>query len=238
MFPDGSSTMFIHPVRSLISNIYLVESDAGVIIVDTGFADAAGSVLQTLDQLGHTPHDVRLIFLTHVHMDHAGSAAELRRRTGAPIAMHRADLQKARAGKHNMPTGRGLTGKLIEYGFNGAHLKFLYEPFEPDILLDEGPLPPEFGLNARVIYTPGHTLGSVSLALGDGVMLIGDAMINQIRVGMPLYGEDIESAYDSVRKLNALRPRVLYSGHGAPFSGQDLARYFVVKQLEAERANA
>lgn len=230
--------MFIHTIRSLIANIYLVQTAGGVILVDTGFSNAATAVMQTLDQLGHAPSDVRLIFLTHVHMDHAGSALELRSGTGAPIAMHRADLAKARAGKHNMPTGRGLTGKFIEYGFNGAHLKFRYEPFEPDILLEEGPLPSGFGLNARVIHTPGHTLGSVSLDLGDGIMMIGDAMINQIRVGLPLYGEDVALAYDSVRKLNALRPRILYSGHGAPFSGQDLARYFVIKRLEAERVNA
>lgn len=229
--------MFIHTIRSRIANIYLVETGAGVILVDTGFANAAPAVLQTVDQLGYKPADVKLIFLTHVHLDHAGSAAELRRVTGAPIAMHRADVAKARAGHHNMPPGRGAAGKLIEYAFNGLHLKMSYEPFEPDILVDEGSTLDEFGLDARVLATPGHTLGSLSLVLSDGVMLIGDAMINQIRVGMPLYGEDNLVAYDSLRKIHAQRPRLVYSGHGAPFTGDEIARYFEFKKLNAERAS-
>lgn len=230
--------MFIHRVQSLIANIYLVETGSGVVLVDTGFASAAPSALQTLDQLGYMPRDVRLIFLSHVHIDHAGSAAKLRRETGAPIAMHRADVAKARAGHHNMPAGRGRAGKLIQHAFNGLHLKMQYEPFEPDVLLDEGDNLREYGLDARVLATPGHTLGCLSLALPEGIMLIGDAMINQLAVGMPLYGEDNALAYDSLRKINALRPRIVYSGHGAPFSGVEIERYMQVKNLDPERARA
>lgn len=223
--------MFIHTLPSLIANIYLVEGNSGVVIVDTGFSRAARAVMQTIEQLGYAPRDVRLIFLTHVHVDHAGSAAALRRQTGAPIAIHRADSVKARAGRHNLPTGRGMSGKFIERAFNGSRMQMKYEPFEPDIFLDEGQTLDDFGLRARVIHTPGHTLGSLSLDLGDGVIFIGDAMINQIRVGMPLYGEDIAMAYESLQKLHALRPRILYSGHGKPFSGNDIAQYLEMKNL-------
>ncbi len=62
-------------------------------------------------------------------------------------------------------------------------------------------------------------------------MFIGDAMINQIRVGMPLYGEDNTLAYASLRKINSLGPRILYSGHGKPFAGSEISRYFQVKGL-------
>lgn len=223
--------MFIHTIRSLIANVHLVETDNGIVIVDAGFPSVAREVMLTVEQLGHKPSDVRLIFLTHAHVDHIGAAAELRRQTGAPIAMHSADVDKARAGQHNMPNGRGLMGKVIEHAFNDSGAKFRYEAFEPDILLDEGQTLDEFGLPARAVHTPGHTLGSLSLDLGDGLMLIGDAMINQIRVGMPLYGEDNTLAYDSLRKIHAHRPRILYSGHGVPFSGEELAQYFEIKGL-------
>jgi glyoxylase-like metal-dependent hydrolase (beta-lactamase superfamily II) len=223
--------LFIHTLRSRIANIYLIANASGVIVVDAGFGNAAPLVLRTLDQLGYTPRDVRLIFLTHAHMDHVGSAAELRRLTGAPISLHRADVAQARAGYHNLPKGRGIAGKILEHAFNGVRLKFRYEAFEPDIFLDEGQTLKDFGLNARVTHTPGHTLGSLSLALEDGVMLIGDVLINQIRVGMPLYGEDIALAYDSARKVLGMKPRILYSGHGEPFSGEALARYFEIKGL-------
>lgn len=224
--------MFIHTIQSLFANVYLIEDEHGIVIVDAGLSTATREILEKVEQLGHSRREVRLIFLTHAHLDHVGSAAALRRETGAPIALHCADVDKARAGHHIMPPGRGTMGKVIEYAFNGSRLKFGFTPFEPDILLQEGQTLDEFGLQGRVVHTPGHTLGSVSLALEDGVMLIGDAMINQIRVGMPLYGEDSRLAYDSLRKIHALRPRVLYSGHGKPFSGQDVARYFEIKGLE------
>jgi glyoxylase-like metal-dependent hydrolase (beta-lactamase superfamily II) len=226
--------MQIHTLHSRIANLYLVQHGGASLLVDTGFAGAAPRVLRALAQLGLTPRDVRLIFLTHAHMDHIGSAAELRRRTGAPIAMHRADVPLARAGKHNLPNGRGTLGRGLQHAFNGMRFQFRYEPFTPDLLIADGESLREFGWDARVIETPGHSLGSVTLAFGD-TFFIGDAIINQLRVGMPLYGEDLRLAYDSARKLEGLRPRILYSGHGKPFSGAELARYFELKHRAATR---
>lgn len=223
--------MFVYTLRSRIANLYLLETDSGIVIVDTGFRSAGREVLRTIDQLGHAPRDVRLIFLTHVHMDHVGSAAEMKRVTGAPIALHHADAAKARAGKHTMPSGRSLGGKMIEFAFNRTGIEMKYERFEPDIFLQDGDRLDEIGLCARVLHTPGHTLGSLSLALDDGALFIGDAMINQVRVGMSLYGEDNELAYESLRRINALHPRIVYSGHGKPFAGEDITRYFEFKHL-------
>lgn len=234
--PQPAGNVIIHTIKSRIANFYLLETGSGVVIVDTGFASAAPAALDKLIRLGYGPRDVRLIFLTHVHADHVGSAAQLRRATGAPIALHRADAAKARAGFHTMPSGRGLGGKLFEHAFNGLHLKMSFEPFEPDLFMDENSTLREFGLDARVLATPGHTLGSLSLVFPDGVSLIGDAMINQLRVAMPMYGEDNALACDTLRKIHALRPRLVYSGHGAPFTGEQIARYFEFKHLDPERA--
>ena len=115
----------------------------------------------------------------------------------------------------------------MSMSLNALALNFSTSPFEPDILVDEGQRLDDFGLDAHVVDTPGHTLGSVSLDLGDGVMVIGDAMINQIRVGMPLYGEDNMLAYDSLTKIQRTVPASrLYSGHGKPFSGRGYSTLF------------
>lgn len=224
-------SLAIHTIHSRIANLYVIDADTGVVVVDTGFGNAAPFVMQKIKELKRAPRDVRLIFLTHVHMDHAGSAAALRRLTGAPIGLHRADAPKARAGKHNLPNGRGPTGKVLEHTFNSLRLKFRYEPFEPDLFFDDGDALRDYGLNARVLSTPGHTCGSLSLLLPEHVLLVGDAIINQIRVAMPLYGEDTGQAYDSLRKIAGLHARVIYSGHGEPFSGGDVVRYFEIKKL-------
>ncbi len=62
-------------------------------------------------------------------------------------------------------------------------------------------------------------------------------MINPVRVGMPMYGKENALAYDSLRKVNALRPRMLYSGHGRPVSGNQRAQYFEMKGLSPERVS-
>lgn len=196
-----------------------------MIVVDTGFASAPRKVLARIRQLGFQPQDVRLILLTHVHMDHAGGAAELRRLTGAPIAVHAADDAKARAGSHPLPSGRGVLGEALEKISHGVRFEFKYEPFIPDLWLNDSQPLDDFGVKGHLVHTPGHTLGSLSLLLEDGVMLIGDALINQIRVGSPLYGEDLLLARASIEKICRMRARILYSGHGKPFSGQEVERY-------------
>jgi glyoxylase-like metal-dependent hydrolase (beta-lactamase superfamily II) len=225
----------IHTLRSLIANLYLIETNGILVLVDSGFYSAAPRVLDAIRQLGYTPDALKLIVLTHGHVDHIGSAARLKRLTNAPIALHRADAAKAQAGKHPLPKGRGTAGRALASASHALKLAFPYEAFTPDLLLEDGQSLHEAGLAARVVATPGHTLGSISLDLGEGELIIGDAVINQIRVGMPLYGEDNVLAYDSARKLLGLNPRIMHSGHGKAFSGAELARYFELKGLSTER---
>ncbi len=185
----------------------------------------SGRILRQVQRLGYTPRDIRLIVLTHVHMDHAGSAAELRRRSGAPIAIHRADLPIALAGRHRIPIGRGLAGVSSRWLVERSFKTLRFEAFQPDILIEEGQSLADFGLEGYVVHTPGHTSGSLTLALEDGVTLVGDALINLFRVGYPMYWQDPEAARESGRKIQALKPTVLYSGHGRPFSGGALDEF-------------
>jgi glyoxylase-like metal-dependent hydrolase (beta-lactamase superfamily II) len=208
-----------------IANVLLIEEAHGVIVVDSGWRGFAPLILRQVARYGYRPKDVRLIVLTHVHVDHAGSAAELRRRTGAPIAAHRGDYHIATAGAHRMPQGRGWAGVSSRWLVERSGIQLHFEPFTPDIALDAGQTLGDFGLEGYVLHTPGHTAGSVTLALENGVTIVGDALINQFRVGYPMYWEDPDQGRESGKKIQALRPRVLFSGHGRPFSGQELDRY-------------
>ena len=70
-----------------VANTFVVTTDNGVWVIDPGMTQQAGRILNKIRALGRSPEDVRLILLTHGHIDHAGSAAELKRLTGAPIAI-------------------------------------------------------------------------------------------------------------------------------------------------------
>ena len=157
--------------------------------------------------------------------------AELKRRTGAPIAAHRGDAEYARTGRHRLGIGRGWAGVTTQRLSDLVRFEYRFEPFTPDLWLEEGEGLNELGVAALVVHTPGHTLGSISLALQDGVMLIGDALINLFKLGYPMYWECPELARESARRIQSLKPRVLYSGHGRPFDGKELDR-FIDLQIE------
>jgi glyoxylase-like metal-dependent hydrolase (beta-lactamase superfamily II) len=141
------------------------------ILVDTGAPGDAQRILGGLQRLGISAGEVSLIVLTHGHSDHAGSAAELRRALGAPVAMHTGDLDLVR---------RGTNGDFVNMGLEAAaSRRFVDRPFpafEPDILLEEGSDLTAFGLEATLLHTPGHSQGSLSLLLDGGTAIAGDIL--------------------------------------------------------------
>jgi hydroxyacylglutathione hydrolase len=223
--------MKIHSIRAGIANVHLLHDGRGVVIVDAGWNGYGRKILSAISRLGYHPKDVRLILLTHVHADHVGSAAELKRLTGAPVAIHRGDAGYAEAGWHHIPTGRGWMGVSSKWLADRVGFQLRFEPFAPDVWLEEGQTLSDFGLEGYVIHTPGHTQGSVTLALEDGLTLIGDALINMFKVGYPMYWENAEQGRESGRKIQKLKPRVIYSGHGRAFGGDELDRYLELRKL-------
>lgn len=79
----------IHPFTlGLGSSAYLIEVTAGPVLVDASLPGQEQIILRQIRALGSS--DLRLILITHVHIDHYRSAAVLRRIAGVPIAIHRA----------------------------------------------------------------------------------------------------------------------------------------------------
>lgn len=220
--PRPFEPMSIDTLFTGFANTFLLTGEHGVVVVDAGMPHQAARILRAVRAAGYKPAEVRLILLTHGHIDHAGSAAALRRLTGAPIALHRADAALVATPGLKMPPARTrnvnrLTGLIRKLGWLVP-----LETFVPDLWLDEFTSLREFGLAGRIVSTPGHTAGSITLALSDGTCLVGDAVLNLVRVSFPLWWEDPAAARESARKIQALRPRVLYTGHGRPFDAAAL----------------
>jgi glyoxylase-like metal-dependent hydrolase (beta-lactamase superfamily II) len=78
-------------------NAFLVDSGE-LTLIDTGFPDNAGKIVQAVESLGRKPADIRHILVTHCHPDHTGSLAAIKRLTSAPAYMHAADAAMVRKG--------------------------------------------------------------------------------------------------------------------------------------------
>lgn len=160
--------------KDWINSFALVQDDGSVTLVDTGLKRAPARIVAGLSAIGKHPGDVTRIVLTHVHPDHAGGAAEMSRRTGAPVLVHGDDHSWARFGRISGANDRSTRlGRLFARAGEGK-----IDAFEPGPALTDGDLLPVSG-GLRVVHTPGHSPGHISLLVEPaGTLITGDALFN------------------------------------------------------------
>lgn len=157
-------------IKGAISNCYLLLGERPV-LVDTGAPGDLKAILAAFKANEVDLKKLALILLTHGHSDHAGCAAELQRRSGAQVAIHAADAPLVRAGRNGMIVVQDWLGRVLR-----PYVDEEFEAFEPDLVFKEGIALEPYGLRGRVLPTPGHTAGSVSVVLASGEALIGDVL--------------------------------------------------------------
>jgi glyoxylase-like metal-dependent hydrolase (beta-lactamase superfamily II) len=211
------------------ANAWLVASPEGLVLVDTGLPGNGARVVAFLAALGRGPRDLSAIALTHYDPDHAGSAAEVRALTGAPIAIHAHDAPVLAggltpSGAKGPWRGRTLVARLARLGHESGMALLVRLPFAratwrrctADRLLAEGDRLP--GLT--VVHAPGHTAGSVAFRTAEGALLTGDAVFGDAhgRAHYPprALALDPEQARATAHRLVASGFTTLYPGHGEP----------------------
>ena len=213
----------IHTIPLGIASAYLIASDGGTVLVDAGPPRQERIILRYLEQLGRD--DLRLIFITHAHFDHYGSAAAIRRATGAPIAIHEADQDAMAQGETPIGTARGY-GRLTLLIAPLLDRWLRPEPTAPDVILRDGDDLTRFGIPGRTIHTPGHTLGSCCLLLESDIAFVGDLVATVVRPRpQRIYAQDWDLLQRSLERLAELAPKRLYPGHGRrPLDGDTFQR--------------
>ena len=163
-----------------INTFALVDDDGSVTLVDAGMRGAPARVVAGLAAIGKHPKDVTRILLTHTHIDHAAGAAELAERTGAPVDVPAAEAPFAEAGTSPPPNTSRFLGRLLNRLPGGGFPPITVgERIMPDTVLDTAG-----GL--RVIATPGHSPGHISLLHEPSrVLITGDAIFNWRGVRWP-----------------------------------------------------
>jgi glyoxylase-like metal-dependent hydrolase (beta-lactamase superfamily II) len=169
------------------------------------------------------PHELQLLILTHGHWDHIASASDIVAQTGARLAMHQLEkdlLEQSLQPK--MPPGVTTWGRMIS-AVLGLLMPFVHIPAaEVDVVLDdeEYSLAPH-GVPGKVLHTPGHSPGSVSVLLDSGQAFVGDLAMNmfplRLSPGLPIFAEDMRQVRDSWRLLLDQGARTVFPAHGDPF---------------------
>ncbi|MFN2167244.1 MAG: MBL fold metallo-hydrolase [Anaerolineae bacterium] len=198
------------------TKVYVLLEDSRVVVIDAAMPGRAGAVWRHLDTLGHQPEAVDEIWLTHGDIDHMGSVAALKARSGARVVAHRADVDLV-AGRAQRELGPSRFTRAYKRVFNWAiYQLFRYKP----VAIDQPVTDNDTLGDWQVVHTPGHTPGSVSYYHpGRGIAIVGDAINHKRgRLGAPppLVTYDLDQAYDSVRRIAALDFEVCCFGHGPP----------------------
>lgn len=175
----------------------LVQTPQGAVLLDGGMPQMADHLLHNLQLRGVAPADLRVILLSHAHADHAGSVAELKRRTGARIlANAESAVLLARGGSDDLHFGD----------------RFAFPPAQVDRIIMDGETVDVGGMRFTAHFVPGHTPGStawtwtdtregkpVRIAYADSLSAPGYTLKDNPRY--PHLVEDFRRSFATVRAL-------------------------------------
>ncbi len=197
-------------------NCYLLKVTSGYILIDTGGTNNRTDLEEELRNAGCIPGNLKLIILTHGDFDHIGNASYLRHKYKSQLAMHRDDFGMIEHG--DMFWNRKKPNIFIKI-ITGLLFKLKkVDAAKPDLSINEGFDPSSYGLSAKIVHVPGHSMGSLGILTSGGEFFCGDLFENTKQPTLNPIMDDIETAHLSVEKLRKMNVGTIYPGHGEPFT--------------------
>ena len=201
----------ITQIKGGTDNCYIVSEGKSAILIDTSSGARVDQVIAECDK-----YEMKLIVLTHVHFDHAENAAKLSKRYNVPVAIHKLDEELFESFDKQPLKSYGLVGKIVL----GLSLKVLrntkVDKPENLIYVKEGDDLSAYGINAKIVELPGHTLGSIGVDVEQKYLFVGDELDNWLRPALGHLYYDFDALKNSAQKIRNLGQRTIYYGHGKP----------------------
>ncbi len=201
----------IYPIMGygISSNVYVV-ADEKVAVIDSGIHELSADTIEAISELGLEPD---YLILTHRHVDHIGGALSLKEYFSLKVFAGEKDLDAIKRGDE-MSTGARDFGLKV-FPIDGYPLK-------------EGDVINLGAYRLKVLETPGHTIGSISLYGDGGELFSGDTVFADGGIGRwDLPTSDFQRLKESIERLSKLDVRSLYPGHGRYIEG-DGARHVMM----------
>ena len=150
-------------VGSTRVSVHIIKTEEGLIMIDTGYPDMLDQILDSMKELGFDARDICAIFHSHGHIDHYGCTRELVEISGAKTYISRIDNNIVN-GTYDLSWAKELNWDRIE-------------PFDCDVLIEDGDVFTFGSTKVRCVHTPGHTDGVMSYFInvtdGDKELIAG-----------------------------------------------------------------
>ena len=199
------------------SNLYIIKGKSGDILIDTGFIVRKKRLKKWLDK-----YNIKLIILTHAHIDHIWNAAYIKKLYNCQIALGINDLYNIDNSKINsVPSKKRhyLWTKIMNYGMK----KIIPNLFDIDILLKNNQIIRRCGIELKIIDLPGHTNGSIGI-IYKNYLFAGDALVNRFKkIQIEYQNQNHQGALKTYNKILSISPSIIFIGHD---------KYITLKQLE------
>jgi hydroxyacylglutathione hydrolase len=196
-------------------NCYLITTDPGFLLIDTGSSSNRKELIRELESAGCKAGQLSLIVLTHGDFDHTGNAAYLRNVYSCKVAMHEGDLGMVESG--DMFVNRNKPNIIIQELLPLFSRFGKAERFTPDLIVKDVEDLSGYGLDGKIISIPGHSRGSIAILAAGGELFCGDLLVNTEKPELNSLMDDGITANASLQKLENMNISMVYPGHGLPF---------------------
>lgn len=221
--------MEIHRLQGLLAYSHLIETDEALFLVDTGFRGHGRTVLRAIRALGRDPQELRLVIVTHGHPDHVGGLARIQAATGCDVACHPNHAEAIAAGRPLVSPGLNPGSRIYEFIARQTIRNMRKDAIQHVVPLMNGAALHSWGLPGRILHTPGHSDGCISVLLEDGSAFVGDLVQGRripslTPVERPTMAMEPAQVLDGWRLLIESGAQRVYPGHGSVVSTRELAK--------------
>jgi glyoxylase-like metal-dependent hydrolase (beta-lactamase superfamily II) len=209
------------------ANCYLITYGPELVLIDTGMRGSSKKIEKYLNGLEKNLSDIKYIIITHADPDHIGGAMEMRMLTGAKVVIHAGEMPALAGDSSSRLRNKSRIVKILSVILSGL---IRFPLVRPDIVLEENTEIAGF----KIVNTPGHSDGSISIYQPGKVIFVGDALTSDakgnLRQPMKALAADMVQAKETVKMITELEFDTLLVGHGAPVKGDAVNK--VKKLLE------
>ena len=214
-----------------VVNNFLISSDIGYILIDTGYAGGFPRFMKKLQKNHIHPEEIKYIFLTHAHDDHAGFLNDVLAATDSDVILHAKAVDGLKRGQNSFEGGCSsrlawLSCQILALSGHGEHrYPAIQEEYTDRLIPIDSDRFRALIFPYEVLETPGHTADHISLLAGD-ILFCGDAAMN----GIPsvrrttIWIESPQQYRQSWETIIKKEPNMVYPAHGKPFKTADLRK--------------
>jgi glyoxylase-like metal-dependent hydrolase (beta-lactamase superfamily II) len=204
-------------------HVYLIDGGTEVALVDAGTGLGTAEIVDNIRAHGFDLFDVRSLFLTHLHADHAGGAARLQR------LLPNVQVMASQAGADWLRRGDEQAISLDKGKQGGFYApEYRFEPCPVAVELADGQSVAVGDMAIQILDVPGHCRGHVALLIryaGLTYLFAGDALFFGGKILLQsIWDCDLQEHLRSIQRLAGLEVDVFLPGHGA-FSLRDGQRH-------------